>query len=153
MTDLILRKHNLSRGTFLCNRETDYSKNWNNNFHTTHKYNMVTKPIIQTNWRIVMYIHKLLFTMYYSEDTEPFASIDIIQHSVSRGEEGRVKRSATPSTLGFIVSLLTLVEQRIICSVEIFTTAPCWLLILRTFIMITAEFSSINYRALLWFTL
>ena len=56
-------------------------------------------------------------------------------------------------TLGFIVSLLKLVEQRIICPVEIFTTAPCWLLILRTFIMIMAEFSSINYRALLWFTL
>ena len=34
--------------------------------------------------------------MFYSEDTEPFIPIDIIQHSVSRGEEGRVKRSATP---------------------------------------------------------
>ena len=100
MTVLIFRNHNLSRGSILYNRETDYSKNWNNNFHTTHKCNMVTKLIIQTNWRIVMYIHKLLFTMYYSEDTEPFIPIDIIQHSVSRGEEGRVKRSATPASTG-----------------------------------------------------
>ena len=47
-----------------------------------------------------MYIHELLFTMYYSEDTEPLIPIDIIQHSVSRGEEGRVKRSATPASTG-----------------------------------------------------
>ena len=45
------------------------------------------------------------------------------------------------TTLGFIVSLLKLVEQRIICPVEIFTTAPCWLLILCMFIMIYGRIS------------
>ena len=57
-------------------------------------------------------------------------------------EKRAVWRGRQPlSTLGFIVSLLKLVEQRIICPVEIFTTAPCWLLILCMFIMIYGRIS------------